>query len=88
VVRIHLMLRPILFQKERVMNNGGGFIVGLLGVAFVVLKLLKVIDWSWWYVLLPFYGAIALITFVWIIGFLFVVVGSMIKAILKKRRER
>jgi hypothetical protein len=86
VVRIHLMLRPILFQKERKMNNGA--VVGLLGVAFVVLKLLKVIDWSWWYVLLPFYGAIALIIFVWVIGFLFAVVGSMSKAILKKRRGK
>ena len=31
-------------------------VAGLLGVAFVVLKLTKVIDWSWWWVTLPFWG--------------------------------
>ena len=30
-------------------------ILSLLGVAFVVLKLTNLIDWSWWYVLLPFW---------------------------------
>ena len=29
---------------------------GVLGVVFVVLKLTGVIAWSWWWVLLPFYG--------------------------------
>lgn len=32
----------------------------LLGVAFVVLKLLNVITWSWWLVTLPFWGGVAL----------------------------
>lgn len=36
-------------------------IVGLLGVAFVVLKLTKTIAWSWWWVTAPFWGPIALI---------------------------
>ena len=36
-------------------------IAGLLGVAFVVLKLLEEISWSWWYVTLPFWGGIALV---------------------------
>lgn len=31
-------------------------IIGLLGVAFVVLKLIGVINWSWWWVTLPFWG--------------------------------
>ena len=35
-------------------NNGGGVgICGLLTVAFVVLKLCKVITWSWVWVLAP-----------------------------------
>ena len=33
-------------------NNGIGF-VGALTIAFIVLKLCKVIDWSWWWVLSP-----------------------------------
>lgn len=28
----------------------------LLGVLFITLKLLKVINWSWWLVLAPIYG--------------------------------
>jgi hypothetical protein len=36
-------------------NGTGGLIVGLLGVAFVVLKLCHVIDWSWWWVTAPFW---------------------------------
>jgi len=41
-------------------RNGMGF-GGALGIAFIVLKLCHVIDWSWWLVLLPIYGPIALI---------------------------
>lgn len=36
-------------------------ISGLLGIAFIVLKLCNVIDWSWWWVLLPFYIPIAVL---------------------------
>ncbi|TXD45896.1 hypothetical protein [Polaribacter sp. IC073] len=42
-------------------SNDGIGILGLLGVAFVVLKLTNFIDWSWWYVTLPFWGGIALV---------------------------
>jgi hypothetical protein len=37
-----------------------GLIIGLLGVLFVGLKLTGVIAWSWWLVLLPFYGGLVL----------------------------
>lgn len=33
-------------------NKGVGF-TGLLTLVFITLKLLKVIDWSWWWVLSP-----------------------------------
>lgn len=36
-------------------------IPGILGVAFVVLKLCGVIDWSWWWVTIPFWGLIAVL---------------------------
>ena len=42
-------------------NSSGIGIIGLLGVAFVVLKLTNYIDWSWWYVTLPFWGGLALL---------------------------
>ena len=31
-----------------------------LGIAFVVLRLCHVIDWSWWWVTAPFWGGIVL----------------------------
>lgn len=40
-------------------NGIGG--LGLLGVVFVTLKLIGVIDWSWWAVTLPFWGGFALV---------------------------
>lgn len=40
-------------MKEQTTNNYGVSFVGLLQVAFIVLKLCNVINWSWWLVLLP-----------------------------------
>lgn len=42
-------------------SSSGIGVLGLLGVAFVVLKLTHVIDWSWWYVTMPFWGSLALL---------------------------
>jgi len=43
-------------------NNSGGIgFFGLLTIVFIVLKLTKVITWSWWLVLLPAYGGILLL---------------------------
>lgn len=39
-------------------NNQSGLLLGLLGIAFVVLKLCGVIDWSWWLVTLPFWAVL------------------------------
>lgn len=44
-------------------NSGGGGIgfVGLLTIVFITLKLTRVIAWSWWWVLSPFWISVALI---------------------------
>ena len=42
-------------------------ISGLLTVAFVVLKLCHVIDWSWWWVLSPAWIPIAIVLVITII---------------------
>jgi hypothetical protein len=47
-------------SKSSSSSSSGIGVVGLLGVAFVVLKLTGVIDWSWWWVTLPFWGGFAL----------------------------
>ena len=51
-------------------SNGIGFVVALT-IAFVVLKLMKIIDWSWWWVLSPLWistlVAIAVIAVVFLV---------------------
>jgi hypothetical protein len=36
-------------------------VTGLLGVVFVTLKLLGKIEWSWWYVTMPFWIGIVIV---------------------------
>lgn len=61
-------------------NAGGGIgVLGLLGIVFVVLKLTKVISWSWWWVTLPFWGGLALVLSI----FLFVIICLGIKGMFK-----
>lgn len=42
-------------SNNRGVASGGVGISGLLGIAFVILKLCKVIDWPWIWVLAPFW---------------------------------
>lgn len=42
-------------------NNGGVGIGAVVLVVFIVLKLVGVIDWSWWWVLSPFWIGLAVI---------------------------
>lgn len=59
-------------MSEKSSNNktaaaGGTGFLTLLQVAFIVLKLCKVIDWSWWWVLAPTWFPIALLIIIAII---------------------
>lgn len=45
---------------EKSSSGGGIGLSALLQVAFIVLKLLKVINWSWWWVLAPTWISVAL----------------------------
>ena len=42
-------------------SRSGTSICGVLLIVFVVLKLTDVIDWSWWWVLSPLWGQLALL---------------------------
>ena len=48
-------------MKENNNSSGGVGIIGLLQVAFIVLKLCGIIKWSWWWVLSPTLGSIAFV---------------------------
>lgn len=50
-------------EKSSASSGGIGFF-GLLAVAFIVLKLCKVITWSWWWVLSPVWIPMAIAVFV------------------------
>ena len=64
-------------MSETSSSSGGIGVFGLLGVAFVVLKLTGYIDWSWWYVTLPFWGGAAVVLGVLLIALLFAAVAEM-----------
>lgn len=57
-------------------SSGGGIgVAGLLGVAFIILKLCGVIGWPWIWVLAPFWIGIAFVLcFLLVVG---VVVGAI-----------
>jgi hypothetical protein len=62
-------------RRERAMatestssSSGGIGFCGLLGIVFITLKLCGVIDWSWWWVLLPLYGPAVLFLAVLVIA--------------------
>lgn len=46
-------------SKEYTQRWGIG-LLGALGLMFVGLKLTGYIDWSWWWVTLPFWGGLAI----------------------------
>jgi len=66
-------------------------ILGLLGVLFVALKLLEVTvvaTWSWWLVLLPFYGGLALFAVIMLVALFFGGTGAVLSALGGRRRRR
>lgn len=46
-------------DNKRMVETGGYGFLGLLALLFITLKLTSVITWSWWLVLLPLYGVLA-----------------------------
>ncbi|MCJ2074440.1 hypothetical protein MKK68_02025 [Methylobacterium sp. E-016] len=48
-------------------SSGIGF-SSLLGILFIGLKLTGYIDWSWWWVLAPLWGPVAIVILVQTIG--------------------
>ena len=47
-------------MENEVKASGGIGFGGLLTIVFIVLKLTKVIDWSWWWVTCPLWIPVAL----------------------------
>jgi uncharacterized protein HemY len=74
-------------ETRSIQYNGIGPL-SLLGVVFVTLKLTDVIDWSWWWVLLPFYiGWLIILAILVVWGLLAGIVALMDNHDRKKRRK-
>lgn len=68
-------------KKEKDVNaNGGIGFVGLLTIAFIVLKLCRVIDWSWWWVLSPIWISFGIV--------ILVLIGIFAYAIISDRKPK
>ncbi|RTY93216.1 hypothetical protein EKM01_03715 [Flavobacterium sp. RSP46] len=60
-------------SKNSIQSGGIGF-AGLLTIVFIVLKLTKYIDWSWWWVLSPILiPTIVVIAVLIVLGVLFMI---------------
>lgn len=51
-------------------SSSGISAIGLLGVAFIVLRLTNIITWNWWWVTVPFWGGLALALFILLVVFI------------------
>lgn len=58
-------------NKKEVAGSGGIGVTGLLQVAFIVLKLCGVIDWSWLWVLAPTWISAVLVMLILAIALIF-----------------
>ncbi len=63
-------------SKQKETNNYGIGFVGLLQIAFVVLKLCEVIKWSWLWVLSPFWIYAILLVLIVLIAFIYVKINT------------
>lgn len=60
-------------------NTGGISFLGLLTIVFITLKLTNVITWSWWWVLAPLWGPLAIVALIFIIVFIVVILKQILK---------
>lgn len=62
-------------------SSSGIGTLDLLGVVFITLKLIGIIDWSWWWVTCPFWGGIVLV----VLGLIIYVIYEVVNT--RKRRK-
>jgi uncharacterized protein (DUF983 family) len=68
-------------------GNGIGF-AGMLTVAFIVLKLANVIDWSWWWVTAPLWIPVVLFIATCVIMFIVGIFIGIARTICKANKRR
>jgi hypothetical protein len=58
------------------MGDSGVGALGLLGIIFITLKLLGVINWSWWWVTAPFWAGLAIVSVFFMLFFAGVLIAA------------
>ena len=67
-------------NKSTASTTGGGIgFTGLLTIAFIILKLCNVINWSWWWVLSPLWISTGLALTILIIIFIVLIVSCTVE---------
>lgn len=67
-------------------SSGGVSALGLLGVAFVVLKLTGVIHWSWWWVTAPFWGGFAIVLAILLVSVAAILLGEGFSQLSRRKK--
>ena len=63
-------------KQQQQTTTGGVSTLGVVQIVFIILKLVGVIEWSWWLVFIPLYVMIGF-------GFLALIVGLLVIAATK-----
>lgn len=71
-----------------IQNSGGLGFLGALTILFIALKLLGVIAWSWWWVLLPLWGLPAIVFSFWAVGLVAVGIVSGVLYLIDKKKYK
>jgi hypothetical protein len=66
-------------MQNSVSSGGGIGFGGLLTILFIALKLMGKITWSWWWVLCPIWGSVALVVAFVIIAFIIAILAQVFK---------
>lgn len=72
------------YEQQQPDNFNVGLLT-VLGLIFIVLKLVGTIDWSWWWVLAPFWGQFAIAGLVLTIALIVAAIGTAIQAVNRKK---
>lgn len=70
-------------QKDVTLVSGCS-VDGVVGIVFIILKLVGVINWSWWWVTAPFWIPIAL----YLIVIVVIVIIAGIKDFIERRKRK
>lgn len=73
-------------MSDKKYQIGPGFF-GLLGIAFIVLKLCSVIDWSWWVVTLPLWGGLALVLAIFLVVVFVALIVGIVQGIIEYKSK-